>query len=261
MRIATSADGKSLAATKIVPTPKDFEEGIQTIKKIADELTSGEKIGRAAGGIAGALDKEKTGLAKSPHASGWAQKPLKIKLEEILGTEIILENDAAIDGLGEACFGAGRDNKIVAYITIGTGVGGVRVVDGQIDKNALGFEPGHQIIEPSGNPCDCGGKGHLETYIGGSYIEKTYLQKGEAIKDPQVWDQVAKFLAIGLTNVVVHWSPDVLILGGSVSQSIPQDKVSLYLRDFLTIFPTIPPLKYSILGKEAGLLGALRLLS
>lgn len=260
MRIGVSLDGATIKNSKIVSTPADFEQGIQTIREVADELSDGEKIEALAGGIAGVLDKAKTQLIQSSHVASWAGKPLKQKLEEVFPAETKLQNDAEIEGLGEATFGAGRNQEIVAYISIGTGVGSVRIVDGSIDRNALGFEAGHQIIVPDGNPCNCTGKGHLETYVGGSYIEKTYGQKGENITDPAIWDEVSRYLAIGLTNVAVHWSPDIIILGGSVAESIPLDKTQGYLNEFLTVFPKAPQIIKASLGHDAGLYGALELL-
>lgn len=259
-RVGVSTDSETLNETKIVPTPKDFDQGIQILKQAADELSTGEKITGVAGGIAGPLDKNKNGLAKSSHISGWVNKPLKTELERIFEAPAVLENDTAIEGLGEANFGVGKGKGIIAYITVGTGVGGVRIVDGKVDKNALGFEPGHQIIVPDGNPCACGGKGHLEAYIGGSYLKGIYYQKGEDIKDQQIWDQIARNLSIGLTNIVVHWSPDLIILGGSVSKSLPLEKVKNYLKEFLTVFPQAPEVTLATLGHDAGLYGALELL-
>lgn len=260
MRVGLSPDGQTIAQNKIVPTPENFEQGIQILKQVVDILAEGAKIEKAAGGIAGPLDKEKTMLTASAHLAGWVQKPLKSELEKVLDCQVYLENDTAIEGLGEATKGAGAGKSIVAYITIGTGVGGVRLVDGRIDKNALGFEPGHQIVVPEGNPCTCGGKGHLEAYVSGFYLEKMYNQLGENISDLQIWDTISRYLGIGLTNVTVHWSPDIIILGGSVSQSIPLETVKGYLKRFLTVFPQAPELIKGTLGHDAGLYGALELL-
>lgn len=259
-RIAASLDGKALSETKIIPTPADFESGIETLKNASTELSHGEKIQGIAGGIAGPLDKEKTCLSRSPHVPGWIGKPLKRELEKFSEVPVKLENDTAIEGLGEANAGVGKDKKIVAFINIGTGIGGVRIVEGKIDKNVLGFEPGHQITIPDGNPCTCGGKGHWETYVGGHYLEEIYRQNGENITDPQIWDEISKYTAIGLTNVAVHWSPDIIILGGSVAKSIPLEKVKAYLDQYLTIFPQAPQIVRGILGNDAGLYGALELL-
>lgn len=261
LRAGISADGQTITASRKMPTPKDFPAGMQALKQISAGLAKGEKITAVAGGIAGPLDKEKTMLAASAHVSGWVGKPLKSELEKIFCCRVVLENDTAIEGLGESIKGGGAGKGIVAFITVGTGVGGIRVVEGKIDKNALGFEPGHQIIVPDGNPCTCGGKGHLETYVGGSYLERIYGQKGEDIADPKIWDEISRYLAIGLTNVSVHWSPDMIILGGSVSESIPLETVQAYLKEFLTVFPEVPQIAKATLGNHAGFYGALNLLT
>lgn len=261
MRLGISKDGKAISEYQILPTPKEFEEGIQTLVQTAAKLSGGGKFEAVAGGIAGPLDSEKTMLVKGPHIAGWVQKPFKKSLEEAFSCPVYLENDADLAGLGEASFGAGIDENIVVYLTISTGVGGVRITDEQIDINALGFEPGHQIIVPDGNECQCGGKGHLEAYIGGYYLEKIHGKKAENIDDPNVWEQVANYLAIGLHNSIVHWSPDIIVLGGSVTQSIPLDKVKEKLAELLTIFPSSPDIVKSSLGDRAGLFGALKLLT
>lgn len=260
-RIATSSDGQNITQTKIVPTPSDFEVGIQTIKQIADELSNGQKIDAIAGGIAGPINQEKSMLIKSPHIPNWIGKPFKNRLENIFNIPTILENDAILAGLGEACFGVGKDYKIVAYLTISTGVGGAKIVAGKVDPNSQGFEPGHQIIEVDGPACKCGGKGHLETFVGGAYIQQKYGVKAEDLTDQTAWDEIVRYLAIGLNNSIVHWSPEILILGGSVSQSIPLDQLIKNLTYYSTILPHLPKVSKGSLGDQAGLLGALKLLS
>lgn len=260
MRIGVSSDGETLKETKIVPTPQDFEQGIQALKQVAEDLSHGEKIDGMAGGVAGPLNKEKTGLATGPNMPGWINQPLKTELEKIFDCQVLLENDTAMGGIGEAVKGAGKDNKVVAYIALGTGVGGKRIVDGKISSDSFNFEPGHQIIVPDGDPCNCGGKGHMESYVSGSYFEKKYGKKGEDIRDPKVWDEISRYLAISLVNSTVHWTPDIIVLGGSVSISIPLQKVNAYLKKLLTIYPTAPQVVLGTLGHDAGLYGALELL-
>lgn len=260
MRLAVSEDGQSIAASKIVPTAKNFDEGMQIFKQTAQELSKGQVIEAIAGGIAGVLDKEKTGLAKSANMPGWAGKNLKAELEKLFSCKVKVENDAAVEALGEAVRGAGKGQSICAYISVGTGIGSNRVVDGKLDRNSLGFESGHHIIVPDGNQCNCGGKGHFEAYIGGAYLERNYGQKGEDITDPKIWDEIARYTAIGLTNISVHWSPDIIILGGSVTASIPLEAAQKYLNDFLTVFPEAPQITKAALGHDAGLYGALELL-
>lgn len=250
IKIATSLDGKTISDPVIIPTSQDFEQGLEVLKQTTEKLVKGQKIQAVGVGIAGTLDAQHSMLVKSPHLKPWVNKPLKLKLAEVFQSETKLENDVALGGLGEANLGKYKDQKIIAYLAIGTGVGGVRIVDGMIDQSTQGFEPGHQIIIPNGNQCDCGGKGHLESYVAGAYL-----------KEPISWDEVAKYLAMGLHNTIVHWSPNLIVLGGSVSQSISLDKVSKYLQEFLTIFPNFPPIFHSTLGSKAGLTGALKLIT
>ena len=247
-RIALSSDNQTITNTKTFPTDQNYDQAIQSIKQQVLEIAEGKKIQTAACGVAGILDKEKTLLAKSPHIAEWVQKPLRQDLERVFDCPVYLENDAHLGGLGEAVFGVGKGYPIVAYITIGTGVGGVKIENRKIDENSKGFEPGHQIIIPDGNPCDCGGKGHLETYIAGSYL-----------KEPIDWNEIAKYLARGLNNTIVHWSPDIVVLGGSIAQKIPLEKIKIYLDDNLKIFP-VPEIVKGALGNETGLYGGLHLL-
>ncbi|MBI2315145.1 ROK family protein [Candidatus Daviesbacteria bacterium] len=260
MRVGASADGQTISQSKIIPTPQGFTDGVKQLKQIAQKLSEGEEITGVAGGIAGALDKTKSILVASPHLTGWVNQPLKVELERIFDCRVELENDANLNGLGEAVNGSGKGKKVVAMITLGTGVGGARIVDSKLDKNIWGFEPGHQVIIPEGNLCNCGGKGHLEAYVAGSYLEKIYQKKAEDIKDDAVWDQIAKYLSIGLNNLTVFWSPEVIILGGSMIKSLPFEKVRTYLKAELKIFPTPPKIVLATLGDEAGLYGALELL-
>ena len=261
MRIGFSKDGKSLAGSKIVVAPQDFEEGMTLVQKIASEFCGNEKILGVAGGIAGPLNKEKSQLANSTHLPQWVGKPFKKRLEELFQSRVILDNDCVMAALGESSFGAGKNSKIMAYVAVGTGVGGARIIDGKLDNNYLGFEPGHQIIVPSGNLCKCGGKGHLEAYIGGSYFEKLYGQKGENITDEKIWDEVAFHFALGIYNTIVHWSPEIVVLGGSVMKSIPIERVRFHLGELMYVYKEIPKIEKAILGDDAGLLGALSLLS
>ncbi len=260
MRGVFSKDGKTLSEIKIIPTPKVFNEGLVSFKQLGQELSKGEKIEKVVVGVAGPIDKDKTMLVASPHIPGWIQKPLKSELEKIYNCPVLIVHEADLQGLAEAVRGAGKGYRIVANLVIGTGIATTRIVDGKIDENSLGFEAGHQIIVIDGESCDCGGKGHLESYVSGSGLQKIYNKKGENIKDSQVWDLTAKYLAIGLQNTIVHWSPDIVILGGAVMRSVDLEKVRKYLKEYLTIFPVPPEIAPAKLGEFSGLYGALELI-
>lgn len=264
MRLAVSRDGKSFDEPKIINTPQDFNAGMSFFQKITLELSDGGKIKAVAGGIAGPLDRGKTKLINSPNLPRWVGKPLKETLQKTLKIPVYLENDAAIVGLGEAMNGAGKGEEIVAYITVSTGIGGARIVDGKIDRNIFGFEPGHQIIDPTGTLCPmCNLVGHLEGHVSGVALETRYHKKPYEIGDPDVWEEEAKWLAYGLNNTIVHWSPSVVVLGGSMitkSPCISIERVRYYLEHTLSIFPELPRLAKAELGDVGGLYGALQLL-
>ena len=254
MRLAISKDGKSVGEAKIVPTPQDFKEGMRLFEEVAKELLGDAKPKAIAGGVAGPLDNEKTMLVNSPHISSWVKKPLKEELEKRFGIPVFLEKDEVVAGMGEAVQGAGKGNPIVVYMTVSTGVGGTRIIDGSVDRSSMGFEPGHQIIDQ--------GKS-LEQLVSGSGVTARYGKNPREIADEMIWNDLARLLAIGLNNTIVHWSPDIVVLGGSMilgTPAIPLDEVKKHLRDILHIFPELPPLEKAVLGDTAGLYGALTLL-
>lgn len=259
MRVVSADRKKLLVDPVVVSTPKDFNEGMETLKRIIDNIKGEEKIDAIVGGIAGPLSPEKTGLVNSPNLPGWVGQNIKSTLEESYKVPVSLENDAALVGLGEANYGAGRGKNIVAYLTISTGVGGARFVGGNIDESSLGFEPGHQIIDPDNSLCPTCEGNDLEAYISGTAIEKRYGMKPYEIHDDAVWDELAKFLAYGLNNTIVHWSPDIVVLGGSMMKEvgIPIPAVVKHLAEIMKIFPTIPPIVQAELADFGGLYGAL----
>ena len=268
MRLAISSEGKNISKKEIVDTPKNFEEGMTKFKEVLAKLTGGESIEKSVGGIR-RLNPTKDKLLKDFRLPDWSDKPLKQQLSEITKSTVFLENDTALAGLGEATFGAGKDFNIVTYLTISTGVGGARIVNKKIDENKFGFEPGHQIVDFdwSAKPelkklNEIEGFGQLEAYISGASFEKIYNKKPKEVLDEEVWDESARILAYGLVNVIVHWSPEVVILGGGMmgNPGISIDKVKMYLKDTLKIFPDLPEIKKAELEDAGGLYGALVLL-
>lgn len=231
---------------KIQETPQDYNQLLELITS-----HTSEPLEAACGGLAGTFNSDHSQLISAPHILDLVNKPIKQDLEDKLKTKVHLQNDAALEGLAEAIKGAGQGKKIVGYICIGTGVGGVRIVDGKIDKASVGFEPGHMIID---------GERTLEELISGSALEKAYNTSSEHINDPKVWDHIATKLAIGLNNIVVEWSPDVIVIGGSVSQKIDLGNVKRYLDQLLLDGLPTPPLVSAQLDQKSGLIGALEYL-
>ncbi len=252
MRVAFSTDGQSFEAPQSVLTPSSYEEGLKLFVDVARRVANGRKIEAVCGGIAGPFTERKRSLMGSPNLSDWIGKPLKNNLEENLQAPIYIENDSALVGLGEAIFGAGKGAEIVAYITVSTGVGGVRVVDGKIDERNLGFEPGHQIIDYQNLQT-------LESLVSGKSVQKRFGKEPKEISDSTVWTDLAKTLAVGLSNTIMHWSPQVLVLGGSMiigNPAIPIELTERHIKEIIKIFPELPTIKKAELGDFGGLYGA-----
>ncbi len=262
MRVAASRDCKELFGEPVVEkTPKNFEEGVDLFQKIAKEICRGEKVEMAGGGIAGPLDGERAKLLNSPNIAGWIGQPLKSRLEEALGAPVYIENDTAIVGLGEAHRGSGVGHSVVVYITVSTGVGGVRIVDGNIDRSVCGFEPGHQIIDADHSMCPECKSGQLEDMVSGTATAHRFGKKPYEIEDEHLWTvELPHWISYGLINTIVHWSPSVVVLGGSMivgDPAISVPHIERCIHDNLTIFPTLPAIKKASCGDFGGIYGAM----
>jgi predicted NBD/HSP70 family sugar kinase len=261
-RIAASRDCKTFEyEPKIIETAKDFDDGVKQFVQVVRELCKEEKVEMVAGGIAGPVDKNQGCLLNSPNIPGWIKKPLRDELANALNAPVYIENDTAIVGLGEAHFGAGRGHSIVVYVTVSTGVGGVRIVHGKIDANVHGFEIGHQIIDPTKTLCEnCTGS-ELEDLVSGTATEHRFGVKAFDVADEHVWaEELPDWLAMGLTNSILHWSPHIVVLGGSMivgKPAINLQKVREKISTYLTIFRELPELKTAELNDLGGVYGAL----
>lgn len=261
MRIAASRDCKGFVGDPIITdTPRDFKEGMKTLIEKIKILSTGEDVKMIGGGIAGPFGKGVCSLLGSPNLKDWIGHSLCGELESEFNVPVYIENDSALVGLGEMHYGAGIKEGIGAYITVSTGVGGARFIDGYIDKKVIGFEPGHQIIDAGRALCpDCEGV-TLESYISGKATEKRTGKKPYDITDEAFWDTYAKYLAYGLNNTILHWSPNVVVLGGSMivgDPAIPLDHTTECLKGILKIFPELPDIKKAELGGLGGLYGAM----
>jgi glucokinase len=261
MRVAVSRDGKTFDEPKIVQTPKNFEEGMAAFRKLVNEAAGESALRVLCGGVPGVLNRDGATIFDLPNLPGWNGKPIKAELEKMFGVPVYLENDSVLVGLGEAVAGAGKGHNIVAYMTVSTGVGGARIVGGRIDEKVFGFEPGWQII----NFADLAkneDSGYLGRYVSGSAVQDRFGKHPAEIKEQSVLEELSSELAVGLHNAVLFWSPDIVVLGGSMITGvnpIPLDKVELKLRGLLTMFPEAPMIKKAVLGDFGGLYGSLEL--
>jgi predicted NBD/HSP70 family sugar kinase len=261
-RVGVSIDKKTVSAQKIFDTPRDFNEGVNLIILAAKELSGEQEITAIGGGIGAPLNKNKSAIAESyanfnKSLANWAGKPLKEVLEKELGAPVFLENDTIVIGLAEATQIENYQEKIIAYYTVSTGVGGSLITFGKITPHSSGFEPGSQIIDPTGAICPtCEKPGRLEDLIGGDYIKARTGKMPAEIDDEEFWKDAARSLALGLINSAVHWSPDIIVIGGSLMNKISLQEVEKYFIENLTIFSQLPKLMPAQLDELGGLRGA-----
>jgi glucokinase len=256
LRIALAPDLASFGEPRVLPTPASFPDALAVMR----EFVGNNKIESIAGGIAGTWDEGRTKLLASPHLAAWVGVPITEELARVFNCPVYLENDAAIVGLGEALLlrqgSAGQEHSIIAYLTISTGVGGARLVDGKIDEHGVGFEPGQAILDYH-HP-----EKHFEDYVSGTAVKLATGQEPKAITDPAFWVELSKIVAIGLHDLALEWTPDTIIIGGSMMGTPGLDleviKQEFALRwDAHTPLPTITR---ATLGDLGGLHGALAFL-
>lgn len=255
-RIAGSSDLERFGDPVIVDTPREYEDGIALVCDTALKIADGKGIKAFAAGVPGALSEDKRKLYGARHLSLWKERDLAGDIEKALSTQVYLENDTAQVGLGEAVYGAGKGASVVAYITVSTGVNGVRIIDGMIDRGHA--EIGGQYLQVADSPRS------LEDLISGSAISEKYgVHPKEIEKDSPIWEEIAKITAIGVHNSILHWSPDRVVLGGSMFNEIgiPVERVRVHVQHMMKKFPQVPEIVHSSLGEVGGLWGGLALLN
>ncbi len=260
-RVAVSGDGKTFAQVLDFNTPAKYAEGCKKLAAAIDVLSKDSKISVIAGGIRGLLKEDKTGIANDAVLSGWAGKSLTTELAKTFSVPVYLENDTALAGLGEAVFGAGKGLDIIAYHTISTGVGGVKIEQGKIDSATVGFEPGHQVLDIDRTILGDDITPTLENLVSGTAVENRMGAKPYEIpQSDALWDELAEYLAQGLRNTILYWSPEAIVLGGSMitgDPKIPLDAIRKYTVEVLDGFVECPFITTAQLKSEAGLYGAL----
>ena len=247
--IALDVQGNTLFRRRI-PTPQS--DYMATVMAIAGLVESAEHAlqqhGSVGIGIPGAESLD-TGLIKNANSTCLIGKPLRRDLQTLLQREVRISNDANCFVLSEATDGAAAGASVVFGVILGTGVGGALCIHGQVleGANRIAGEWGHNPLpSPAENdvplrPCYCGRQGCIETYLSGPAVEQEHalinggdrhapllsLQKISAnatLGDPACERTLAIYserLARALGSVINVVDPEVIVLGGGVSQ-IPQ---------------------------------------
>jgi glucokinase len=201
-------------------------------------------------GVPGIIDMKTGMLRESPNLPGWAGTPVQAEIERLLGTRVILENDANVAALGEKWLGAARGVDDMVMLTLGTGVGGGIVLKGRIWHGMTGMagEFGHMTVEPEGPPCGCGNRGCVEQYASATAVvrmAKEAIASGRAPElakaassDPEfnakaiynlaiqgdeearkIFGRVGRALGICIANLVNAFNLNMYVVGGGVSSA------------------------------------------
>jgi len=277
-----------------VPTPSGTGavEAIDTVvHQLLDEVgTDRRSVAGVGVGLPGLVADDGT-LFGATHVPGLVGLPLRTTLATSIGLPVTIDNDANCAAWAEVSCGVGRGESEVLVVTLGTGIGGGLVIGGALRHGAHGAagEPGHMVVDPAGPPCQCGRQGCWEQYASGNGLGRlgqvaasrgdapglvvragsADAVRGEHVVaaardgDPgarAVLDDFARWLGLGLTNLVTLLDPSLVIVGGGLA-----DVADLYLDGARQVMlaqvlsgPTRPParLEAATLGSDAGAIGA-----
>lgn len=242
-------------------------------------------------GTPGSVDIEKGTVIGAYNLNWTTLQPVKKQIEEATGIPFTLDNDANVAALGERWKGAGENDPNVVFVTLGTGVGGGIIAEGQLlhGKAGCAGEIGHVTVDPEGFDCTCGKRGCLETvssatgvvrlarklseeYAGDSDLKKM-IDDGQDVSSKDVFefakandafalrvvDRVCFYLGLALGNVGNTLNPASIVIGGGVSAAgeFLRSRVETYFAKFT--FPQVQnstEIKLAQLGNEAGVIGA-----
>ncbi len=280
------ADGKVLARTQAPTDPNRYAAGIDEISRMLRETAAQAKVEVTGIGIGstGPVDPIRGEFGDVDFLPGWRGKSPVNDLAKIFDVRVALENDGDAAALAEAGWGAGRNRKRLIYVTVGTGIGGGMVFDGQLYRGVDGAHPevGHHVIDPAGPACSCGFHGCWESLAAGpamvawlqrnapaDYLHREGItakkicdlaQQGDAIAKQAV-EHEAYYLGLGLANLINLFAPDAIVLSGSVMKSAPLflDRIREVIRTGCRFVPADKTeLTLASLGDDTNLIGAAR---
>ena len=286
-------DGTILEELRVESPATDAEAIEEAIAGLVTELRARHDIATVGVGAAGYVDKARAVVLFAPNVA-WRNEDLKGELEKRVELPVVIENDANAAAWGEFRYGAAHDADDLLLVTVGTGVGGGLVLDGEVYRgaNGVGAEIGHMRVVPNGILCGCGKHGCFEQYASGSalvrearalalsgaQIAQGMLQRagGDLTKitgpliteaaragDAGATQQLAelgRWLGEGVASLTEILDPEVVVVGGGVSEA-----EDLLLEPMRTAFAgqlvgrgfrPIPEIRKATLGNRAGLIGA-----
>ncbi len=280
--------------------PTKAEEGLEAvlvrIVGLVEEVRAGLPKDRVLGvgvGSPGPVDPLAGVIISPPNLPGWYEVPLRSLLEERLGLPVRLANDANAAALGEWAFGAGRNYRNIAYVTISTGIGGGIITDGRLllGHRGLAGEVGHMTLWPEGPRCNCGNYGCWEALASGTAIAREGAEAVRSGRAPilsrlvegvaervdaklvgeadaqgdeaaaEIIRRAAEYSGVGVANLLHLYSPEIVLIGGGVSRLGERlfGPIRRVARErVMPPYRDVPILPAALRG-DAGLLGAVAL--
>lgn len=293
IKLGLLAEDDRLVAEHEIATPLDRSprDAVARIAGAVEALDAQQPIAAVGVGCAGLIDMQRGVVLLSPNLPAWRDLPLGPWLEEDLGQPVAVLNDANAFALAETRVGAGRGQSPVVALTIGTGIGGAVLYEGQFAAGRHGFsgEVGHMSIAWDGPRCSCGNRGCLELYVGRRPIETAYRtasagsadQAGNAAADGrwaavtprliaaaaargdplarQVYARAGEQLGTALANLQNLIDPARFVIGGGIAQA--GDLLLAPARATLAARAMAGPARVATvcqatLGTRAGIIGA-----
>lgn len=277
-------ENKVIAETKVVTGVKKAEEIIENIAKAALQLMeehniSMEQCGKVGVGVPGLVDK-KEGMVLYSNNLQWENVKLAEEFKKYLPLPVSIANDADCAALGEAVAGAGRGVQNLVMLTLGTGVGGGVILNGQLFTGSIlgGIELGHMVIHEKGELCTCGRRGCLEAYASATAMRReakkaygTSLEPLEIFEKANANDEKAKAivhnyiqdLGTGVINLVNVFRPERIIFGGGIAAQgeviLKPIRERMEKESFGGNYSEVPELVIAEMENQAGMIGAANL--
>jgi glucokinase len=257
-----------------------------------------ENVARVGLGSPGTMDIPAGRLVVPVNLAGWDDFPIRDRVAEHSGLPVSFANDAAAAAFGEFWIGSGREYSSLVLLTLGTGIGcGIILGEMSIDgENSHGAECGHIIIDfaPDARVCGCGQPGHLEAYASatavikrtGERLEngavtslKQRLAQGDSLSPKLVGElaaegdefclevimETARYLGIGVVNMLHTIDPAVVLLGGAMTFGGTRSELGRLFLDRVrqevgdrafAVLAERTPIEFASLGSDAGFIGA-----
>jgi len=261
-----------------ISTPSNRRDFLDKLKKNIIKIQNSKKIKGIGIGVPGILTPKKDKIVNAINLPFLNEFPLLKVLEKEFKTKILIENDGNCFTLAEALLGAGKEGKIIFGITVGSGVGGGLVRKIKMNKeNKIeiyqggfggGMEVGHLTIKFDGEKCKCKNRGCLELYCSTHFFKKRksppeiLLKKATQSNNKalKLFKEYGRYLGIGLVNVINLIEPDIIVIGGGISNAwryfLPEAQKIIEEILLSSFAKRHIKIKISQLKEKAGVIGA-----